>query len=260
MTAALLVQVPATGFTAVHTATLASLPDTFRPVANGGAIVTVDGRSGWTERAALGVRAGARAVIVDRPEPDDIGRVVALRDLAKDRGVLVAVESPYAGSPTWSSCQSAVIQDASSSCLIDSVAVVADAEDMDRALLAQMAVVRPLLGTTTLRRLMAGAATLVTRDGDAVVSISVTVSVQPRLTLDVVSARVRWRIELPNDETAQPGRASREDVAGRRAERPIFCSSSRWQWRAVAARLAGRDEPVYDLDSLLLDLRLLSSA
>jgi hypothetical protein len=238
---------------------MASLPETFRAVTSG-SVRLIDGGHGWAGRARQALGSEVRALIVDRPAPDPVEEVRSLRRLARAHDVVVAVDSPYVGSPTWGACRERLLVDAADAGLVDSVAVVQGAEDLERALLAQVAVVRPLLRGGTLRRSSPGSSTLVTREGDLVASLSVTVSVTPGLLLDVVGPRVRWRVELPDDGTAKPGRAVRRDSLGETAARPIYSTASRGTWRALAALLDGSPGDVYDLDTLLLDLQLLAGA
>ncbi|MBI4940320.1 MAG: hypothetical protein HY830_06210 [Actinobacteria bacterium] len=253
-----LVQAPPSGFTRSQVATLAGLPETYAAAASG-SVRIVDGAPGWVDRAVRAVDSGVRALVVDRPAPEPVAQVGSLRDLARAHSVVVAVDSPYVGSPTWGASRDRLLADVAGIALLDAVAVVGDPRDLERALLAQVAVVRPLLRRTTLRRSAPGSSMLVTDDGDLVTSVAATVSVTPGLVLELVGARVRWRIELPDDGTARPGRAVRHDATGETAIRPIYATSSRSTWLALAARLDGSSTDVlYDLDALLLDLEVLA--
>jgi hypothetical protein len=78
------------------------------------------------------------------------------------------------------------------------------------------------------------------------------------MVLDLVGPQVRWRVELPDDGTARPGRAVRHDALGETALRPIYSTASRSTWLALADRLSGSPAAVYDLDTLLLDLEILA--
>jgi hypothetical protein len=253
------VQPSGSEFTARQASTLASLPETFHRSTNG-SVRLIDGGTGWTERASSGITSGARALIVERPSPEPIENLRRLSDLAREHDVAVVVDSPFVGSPAWTACREGLIADSAGAGLLDSVVVVRDPQDLERALLAQIAVVRPLLRGATIRRLYPGAAVLVTVDGTLAATLSAATSVSPGMMLDLVGPHVRWRMELPDDGTARPGHAVRHDALGEKAIRPIHSTASRRTWRSLADQLNGSTRDTYDLDTLLLDLEILATA
>ena len=237
---------------------LAGLPGRLR-LGLDGPLRWVDGTAGWTARAGTELRRGARGLLIDRPAP--AADLEALRDQAARASAVIAVASPYVLSPTWAACRAALAADRPAAGLLDAVSVVSDPADLDRAVLASLAVVRPLLGGTTLRRAAADLpTTLVTSEGALAVTLTCAVSVRPGLVLTLVGAERRWRVDLPDDGTARPGSAVVADATGSTAVRPVYASSARAAWAGLHAAVVTGAPPPYGLDDLLADVQLFESS
>jgi hypothetical protein len=248
------VQEPDHGLPGHVRATLAGLPARLRPAPDG-PLRWVDGGTGWTARAGAELQRGARGLLVDAPAPAPVTEVEALRDAAARTGVVVAVASPFVLSPAWAACRAELAEDRPAITLLDVVAVATDPADLDRSMLASVAVVRPLLRGTSLRRAVPGLATsLVTCAGELAVTLTATVSVRSGMALTAVAAYRRWQVDLPGDGTARPGRAVVCDAAGTRAGRPVYATGARSAWMSLHAAVTAAAPPAYGLDDVLADM------
>jgi hypothetical protein len=229
-------------------AVLATLPARFR-VGDPADVTVVDGTSpDWPSLVAV-----ARAALVVTPTPVDPARV---RETAA-AGVPAAVDSPYANNPAWTAALPALT--ATPFTLLDSVVTVAAAADLDRALLDQLAIVRPLLDTSDLD-VTANRGTdhyvIAGRCGDAAVTIAgvVAAEVAGELRLDLVGIEERWAVRFEPPQTARPASITRSDANGSHTTRPVFESGRRAVWRHLATALAGGDPPPYGLTEYAADL------
>jgi hypothetical protein len=207
-----------------HAPVLASLPDHFRVVRSDADILVVDGTvPGWPSSCT-----GARAVLVDRPRPDD-------DDLP--RGVELYADAGYADAPTWAATLPR-IQDSldSAASLIESIVTVSHPDELADGLLTQLVMARSLLGNVTVEPVTVapGRGYVVTGKGASGAILSLSGTVGPAgLTLTTVSPKERWHIDMPTHDSARPVNIARFDATGTHTGRPRFESPRRALWRGI---------------------------
>lgn len=207
-----------------HAPVLASLPDHFRVVRSDADILVVDGTvPGWPSSCT-----GARAVLVDRPRPDD-------DDLP--RGVELYADTGFADAPTWAATLPR-IQDSlgSAASLIESIVAVSHPDELADGLLTQLVMARSLLGNVAVEPVTValGRGYVVTGKGASGAILSLSGTVGPvGLTLTTASPKERWHIDMPAHDSARPVSIARFDATGTHTGRPRFESPRRALWRGI---------------------------
>ncbi len=266
---ALTVLLPDDGVAAsAHRAVLASLPRRFRVVDGTRADVhVVSGRhASWVAAAQRGVDARVRAIVLTEM-PAGTGTRHALNTIASDAraaGIVVGVDQPYATDPAWRSALGELAEASRNAAILDSVITVAagTGAPLDAALLAQLATIRPLLGTgeaaLRLRRtethyvVSGGYGTLAVELAGVVSAAGVAA-----LRIDLVGIEQRCSADLPADTVAEPSRVSRFDATGEHAIRARYEGSRRAGWAGLHAAIESGGRPAYSIVDLLDDLALL---
>ncbi|MDT0481874.1 hypothetical protein [Streptomyces doebereineriae] len=189
-------------------------------------ILVVDGTvPGWPSSCT-----GARAVLVDRPRPDD-------DDLP--RGIELYVDTGYAAAPIWAETLPR-IQDSldSAAALIESIVAVPCPDELADGLLTQLVMARSLLGTVAVELVTVDPdrGYVVTGKGDTAsgVFLSLSGTVGPAgLALTTASPKERWRVDMPAHDSARPVSIARFDATGTHTGRPRFESPRRALWRGI---------------------------
>jgi hypothetical protein len=244
---------------------LASLPRRFVIAAEEPAdVVVVSGLvANWPDEVIRAVDSGARGVLVVDPGPADPDRVRDAADAAAGRAI-VAVETAYATDRTWMAARQEVAADARTASIVDSVVEVpADRPGAARvnALVDQLAVVRPLLGSLDAlrlldrseRRYLLGAPV----GGVRVMLAGVASAIgREALSLDVVAAERRWQIRFDETALGRPTDVTVYDRTGARSHPLLYESGRRVAWQRLHDALTGDGAVGYDLNDLSSDLRL----
>lgn len=207
-----------------HAPVLASLPDHFRVVQSDADILVVDGTvPGWPSSCT-----GARAVLVDRPRPDD-------DDLPGD--VELYADTGYADAPTWAATLPRIQHSLdSAAALIESIVAVSCPDELADGLLTQLVMARSLLGTVAVEPVTVapGRGYVVTGTGASGAVLSLSGTVGPAgLTLTTASPKERWRIDMSAHDSARPVSMARFDATGTYTGRPRFESPRRALWRGI---------------------------
>lgn len=241
---------------------LASVPGRFRiGEAAGADVAVVSGRSpDWLDGVARAVESGARAVVVVRPAPADPERVRQLSRAVAGRAV-VAVDTPYAADPAWAAVAGEVAADTTTASIVDSVVSVpaGAGDELPGALLAQLAVVRPLVGLAGGVRAVdrgEGRYVLIGRGPGPRVSLTGVTSAagDATLALDVVAPARRWRIRFDDAAPARPTRITRYDGTGAYGPPLIHAGGRRETWQRLYRALTAGGAVGYPLDQLAEDL------
>jgi hypothetical protein len=221
----------------------------------------------WPDTVVRVVDDGARGVLVVDPGLADPERVRRLSGAVAGRAV-VAVESVYAGDRTWTAARGEVAADAATASIVDSLASVpADSavEPLVSALVSQLAVVRPLVGSLGgLRLLHRGAREylLAAPTAGPRVTLAGVASAAGRegLTLDVVAPARRWEVRFDETALGSPAQVTAYDETGARTRPLVHESGRRMTWQRLHEALTGDGAGSYGLDDLADDLELAGRA
>jgi hypothetical protein len=175
-------------------------------------------------------------------------------------GVAVVLSTSYAATAVWQSVVADLAVEAARASVLDSV-VTWPAGDADqagasrRALLDQLAVVRPLIGDgSRLRTIHNGAGGYeIVGDGQPITTLTgVPAPVRDaRLDLDLVSSGPHWRVRFDAGAAARPAVIQRADGNGVR-ELPLwFEGGARACWVALHRQLSGLTPVAVDEHSLV---------
>jgi hypothetical protein len=250
----------------VQRAAIAAVPGRFRltrePVAE---VVVLDAVAwAWPDLLDRAIGEGARGVLF-------AGRALASPTAARaalDRAALASVpvvfHTPFAAAVAWRAVEGAIAADASAAHVLDSVvtwpvALPDEESAAGRALLDQLAVIRPLLEAEAELRVVhrtVGGYEIV--GGDALV-VTLTGVEAPhrwsRLDLDLVSPSLHWRIRFDAGAPAAPISVERMDADGSQTRPLRFESAARALWASLHAQLTGASPVTVD-QAFLDDLEL----
>jgi len=252
----------------VQRAAIASLPGRFRLAAGAADVVVLNPTPGtWPSDLERALDQGAQAVLVAGRALAATGAARASLERAAAARIPVLLDTPYAGAVSWRSVSATVAADVDPEGVVDSV-VTWPADDPDqagargRALLDQLAVIRPLLGDSAawlrLVNSSAGGYELVADDGPVATLTGVRAPVLTRLDVDVVTSRQHWRIRFDSGAPARPVVIERMDSDGI-ASRPLrYEGAARATWARLHDQLTGQ-EPIQVEEVFLGDLELATS-
>jgi hypothetical protein len=248
---------------ALHQAVLASVSGRLRFSTEQGAdiMLVCGGCSQWLDRVASAIDAGARGVLVAAPgraAPDRVQRIAAT---AKAAGVAVAVDAAYAADHAWQQARPDIEQDLENASLLDSVVTASNETTLFNALLEQLAVVRPLVGSFSELQLVHQAMdqySIVGAASDVVVSLTGIISGLGgnELRVDLVGVNRRWRARWYGDSLAQPTEVTRYDKYGEVSSPPVYESAHRTTWLELCAAITDGAPLRRTLDDLAEDLIL----
>jgi hypothetical protein len=227
-------------------------------------VVVISGSDqNWARTAAEAVAAGASAVVVADPRPTAPAELDRLAVAAEIHHTTVAIDTAFATDPAWIAARDAVAKSAAGAQVIDSVVSVPPGEDgLASALLAQLAVVRPLLGPDVELAVSALAPdhfVLTGAQGETAITLAGIASGsvdEAGMTLDVVGVEEHWQVTFSEAGPARPTAIVRRDSAGQHVNRPRYESGRRASWRAVHGALKGDGGVAYGLIDLQDDLTL----
>jgi hypothetical protein len=264
---------------ALQRSVLAGVPARFLVAADRSAdvVVVAGGSAGWPAGVARAVDEGARGVVVVGPALVDPHAVREL-DAAVSGRCAVAVDSPYATDAAWTAARVDVAADVAGAAVVDSQATVpegawaggpageapaAPQEPLRVALLAQVAVVRPLVGLLDGLRVVHRSPrqyVLVARTSGARVTLSGTASAAAHraLTLDVVGPVRRWQARFDDTAPAIPTVVTAHDAAGARTRPLVWESGRRVTWLRLHDALAGTGSVACSLRDLADDLSVVA--
>jgi hypothetical protein len=256
---------------ALQRSVLASVPGRFCVASDrpSDVVVVPGGKPQWPADVARAVDEGARGVVVVGPAHADPHEV---RELAAAVGkrCAVAVESPFATDAGWTAIRDDVAADVSGAAVVDSQVTVPEGASaggpagesgaglpppLRVALLAQLAVVRPLVGRLDGLRVLHVSPrqyVLVARTSGARVVLSGTMSAAGRrtLSLDVVGPVRRWQARFDDTAPAIPTVVTSHDATGARTGRLVWESGRRVTWLRLHDALAGTGSVAYSLGDL----------
>jgi hypothetical protein len=241
---------------AAAVATLASLPESFRPAEDAGDVVVLDGGPGWASRALDAAHDGARALLVLDPGPAadaDLAALVATR-------VPVVLDVPWRHAEAVRRVAPRIHRLAAPGALLEARATVADGEHLAGAARALALTAGTLLGSplTALDEVVATPQHLMLSGPSGsgvhvVVSAVVAAHDHGRSTFRIIVGDRAAHVALPAPDSAAPGRASVTDAAGREDLPVVFESGHRTAMRIARDAVDGRCTPtdVAELRDLL---------
>lgn len=252
---------------------VSSLGGSFRPVVAGATpdVIVIAGRGpDWVTATSAAVASGVSAVVVAQPHPVAAEEVTQLAEQAGAAGTLVGVDLWFGSDPAWLAALPELAADAATAAVLDcSVRLrpVAgqDTERLRRALLAQVALVRPLLTADAglvLRTSRAGGHYVITATGPGpavCLSGAVCPGAGEQAEVILVGVERRWQIALHADAPSRPGTVTALDAAGSHSPRPHHEAGLRAGWRALPAALDGTGAVGYGLTDLAGDLAMLDT-
>lgn len=251
-----------TAFANAQAAIWASLPVSLAAAADNPQLVAIDATSGdWPDLVVGAVGSGAVGVLVVRPSADaEAAQVRALAEDSARRGVAVVVESVWAGHPAVADMRASVVDLASNSVLVDSVASVAEADErtMSDVLLEHVAFVRSGFGplddvrfTTRDER----GYTVHAAHGPSLVVLSAmrSTAVRPGVRLAAYASSGEFHLAVPSGDTAAPATAWFVDAAGKTFRPSWYESAARSSWLRLRDAVRARDITT-DLTELAGDL------
>jgi hypothetical protein len=230
-------------------------------------VVVVTGHdTEWPRAAAEAIAEGVAAVVVSDPTPVSVAALKRLLADAEDRGTAVAVDTAFATDPAWVAARDTVAQSALAAKVIDSVVTVpSEANTLAAALLAQLAVVRPLLGSAVELATVASSpdhyvlAGVSGKTAVTLVGVRSGGADEAGLTVDVVGVDQHWQVVFAEAGPARPTEIVLRDSTGQHGDRPHYESGRRASWRAMHAALTSEGRPAYTLAGLQADLALVGS-
>ncbi|SEH01075.1 hypothetical protein SAMN05444920_1195 [Nonomuraea solani] len=239
---------------ALH-ATLASLPQDFRPVATGGDVLAVAGLDALTK--ALADR--PRGILLTGVTTGAPGRVHDLADRAAEAGVPVVVAATWALNPALTAATGTLRRDLGQAALVELTATVPPGLPV---LVDQLALLRTALGPATALELLQSddhGHTAHARAGDVPVHLAAAVSPwgPARARLSLLGPAAQWRVSFPDPATASPADVVRSDADGEHRLPALYENAARASWRALHAAVTEGAAPPYRLHDLADDLRLL---
>jgi hypothetical protein len=250
---------------ALQRSVLASVPGRFLLAEGGPAdVVVVSGQDPeWPDYLARAVDDGARGALVVDPGVADLERVRRLSGAVAGRAV-VAVEAVYADDRTWGSARDEVAATATTASIVDSlVSVPRDSTGgaLLRALVGQLAVVRPLVGSLAQLRLLHRGDqeyVLAAPFSGTRVTLAGVVSAAGRagLTLDVVAPDRRWEIRFDETALGSPTKITAHDETGTHTRPLVHESGRRMTWQRLYQALTSARDVGYGLNDLATDLEL----
>jgi len=214
--------------TALHQAVLASVPGRLRVSTRRRAdIMLVCGsRSHWLEEVASAIDAGVRGILVAAPgraAPEQVQRIAAH---AKAAGTAVAVDTAYAADRAWRRALPDMKRDLESAALLDSVVTATSQTTLFTALLDQLAVVRPLVGSGGLELVHQATDQYAVSGAASGAAVSLTGIISglggEELQVDLVGVDRRWRARWYGDVLARPTELTRYDKDGEVSYPPVY--------------------------------------
>lgn len=226
---------------------LAGLPAHFDAATGRADITVVDGTSpGWPDAAGTAAEQ-AGAVVVWRPRPDP-------RFTGGRFPVPVFADLAYSADPTWTTALPKIQAGLPATAIIESRVTATGPGELLDGLVAQLALLRALLGEVSWTTADRTAGHLLTGHADAV-AVSLSGALGPAgLQLNTVGARERWQIDFAPPGPARPTRATRFDRFGSLGARPRFETAQRSLWRAIHSVLTTGATPGHQLAELAPDL------
>jgi hypothetical protein len=228
----------------------------------GDVVVLEPSSAAWPGLLNDAVREGVRGVMVAGRTAGPPGVVRSALENAAALGVAVVLYTRHAMDVAWRSVAAEVAADAADASVLDSVVTWSQgdadhAASATRALLDQLAVVRPLIGDGSNLHVMHSTVSgyEVVGDGPPVTTLTgVHAPVRDtRLDLDLVSGSRHWRIRFDSSAAARPVVIQRMDGQGVR-EMPLrWEGSARASWVALHEQLVGLTPITVD-EGFLADL------
>ncbi len=241
---------------------LASLPLSYRPVDTAAeSVVALEGRPGWAFAAAAAIRAGAVGLIIVEPGPVAEPELTSL--IAEHRTTVV-INTGWPDNPAVAAAAELIKALVVTDGRLETRLILPTAADLDRALLAQLSLVRALLGPVAWLEILdrddegyfavAGLADFVI-DLTAIVTDARPSSSTTRLLLDDGSVE----LTIPRSNTAQPAHLVHVTPAGALLVPTVFETPQRASWRRLHRLVtSGTDSP--DLDDFVADSTTLTRA
>lgn len=220
--------------------TVASLPISLHPGAEGADLVGLAGDPGWTEAARGAIGAGARGLLVVDPVAED---VTALSAEAEEAGVPVVLDSPWSHNPAVLESAGVLAERNDAETLLEVRVDLPVGADLDRVLLGQLALVRAVAGPVTRlrfdRRGRAGYDALGLLASGARLNLGAILSdaLPAGATVRAIRATDAVRLSVPDPGTAAPGRLVVSDEHGATLRTTTWESAHRVAWRRLHQRV-----------------------
>jgi hypothetical protein len=237
--------------------TLASLPATFGPTAEGQPgppdVLVVAGGPGWTAEALSAVAAGVRGVLVANPVPEDATELAGAADAA---GTAVVLDLRWASNPALvgestdvADARDAVRSAVGTASLLDSVATAAPATDPQRLLgehlAALLAVTGPLDGVVVLRSDATGY-TVGGRlaNGAPFTAQGVLTAARPAgVDIRLYTGDGGVAVQVPDPDAAWPAEVRITGAHGELLLPTLYESAHRFAWRRLKDHLGASTQP-----------------
>jgi hypothetical protein len=242
--------------------TVASLPVSLHPGAEGADLVGVAGDPGWTAGALGAIRAGARGVLVVDPVAEDVTLLAAEAEAA---GVPVVLDSPWAHNPAVLESAAALAERNDAETLLEVRVDLPVGTELDRALLGQLALVRAVAGPVARlrfdRRNRTGYDALGVLTSGARLNLGAILSngLPPAASVRMTRAKDAVRLSVPDPGTAAPGLLVVSDERGATLRTTTWESAHRVAWRRLH-ELVTTDAPWTELDGFEQDLAVARQA
>ena len=242
--------------------TVASLPVSLHPAAEGADLVGVAGDAGWTESVDRVIRSGARGVLVVDPVAED---VAALRARVEETGVPVVLDSPWAHNPAVLEAAGVLAERNDAETLLEVRVDLPVGADLDRVLLGQLALVRAVAGPVVElrfdRRSRTGYDAIGVLASGARLNLTAILSngLPAGASVRVIRATDAVRLTVPDPGTAAPGRLVVSDAEGATLRTTKWESSHRVAWRRLHERVT-TGSPWSELDCFEQDLAVAAQA
>jgi hypothetical protein len=257
-----------------HRVVLASLPERFAVSdessrdASPEVVLVSTNHHNWPQHPAF-VTSGLRAVMLTGPGAASTSAVENLMERRTASAPRVLVSHVFASDPTWTSIRPNVTSDAEQTSVIDTVVTVAKPELLLPALLEQLATLRSIVPSIgdDLALVHSGTRSYLLAGRARACAISLAGVVSPAgsstMSLDVVGATRRWRVDWHAEPLAAPTTAVRADEHGTTSAPHRYESGHRRSWIELHTLLtdpsaAAATDPTGDLRALLADLRFLT--
>ena len=241
----------ADGAHATSAGVLGSLPISYHhgEAASGG-VTVIGGSSGWPRAAATAIRAGAAAVIVTAPEPEDLS---PLRS-----GGLIVVDSVWAANPVVASAGAALRFAATAGARLECRVRIGVGRSLPAVLLDQLSLIRALLAPATdlhiLHHCEHGFVGEARAAGIAVDLSAICTDAAPeRADARLLTADGSVQVLIPHGDTAQPALLTVTGPYGALLAPTSYESGHRAAWRRLH-HLLSTGERCTDLDDLEADI------
>lgn len=251
------IDISTTGESSAFAATAASLPRSFRTVADGRAdLVSVAGGPTWADDARAAVDAGARGVIISDPSVVSADAVRALRDVVTSANATVVIADRYAADPAIVQHREDVVAHVSTVATL-LITETAPTVSVRYAAFSVLRTLRAIGFDATITSSIDHGASITLRGnaGETIISANVaasTAAVGQRVLGFAYGRTVE--IVLNGADTARPAHISITTMAGENRLSTVYETADRAAWRRAAEYHRGEASSSTELDGLLADI------